>query len=66
LDRVLIGTWFNKNKGFKNEINYIIDLENYPCYHYPHHSNQALSSCTCELGYTEITLDFFKKYILNE
>jgi len=69
-DRNLIGNWFNENTdvnpSMRLDIDYSKDLEGCPIYHYPRIWEGSCTSNEPHRGYTEITLEQFKKYVLKQ
>jgi hypothetical protein len=69
-DRNLIGNWFNENTdvnpSMRRKIDYSKDLEGCPIYHYPRIWEGSCTSTEPHEGYTEITLEQFKKYVLKQ
>lgn len=66
----IIGKWFNKNSNVPAEhrsfVDYCTDL-NYRSYlHYPKCFSGSCTSTEVQKGYTEITFEQFKKYVLKE
>jgi hypothetical protein len=69
-DRDLIGNWFNENTdvnpSMRVSIDYSRDLEGCPIYHHPRIWEGSCTSNEPHRGYTEITLEQFKKYVLKQ
>ena len=66
----IIGEWFNKNSDVPAEhrsfVDYCTDLNNFPYLHYPEYSLGSCVSKEVQKGYTEITFEQFKKYVMKE
>ena len=66
----IIGEWFNKNSDVPAEhrsfVDYCTDLNNFPYLHYPKYSLGSCVSKEVQKGYTEITFEQFKKYVMKE
>ena len=66
----IIGEWFNKNSDVPVEhrslVDYCTDLNNLPYLHYPKCFSASCLSKEVQKGYTEITFEQFKKYVMKE
>jgi len=66
----IIGEWFNKNSDVPAEhrsfVDYCTDLNHSPYLHYPKCFSGSCVSAAAQKGYTEITFEQFKKYVMKE
>jgi len=66
----VIGGWFNENSDValkdRRAVDYVVDLMNHPYLHFPKAYSGSCTNNKPVSGYTEITFEQFKKYVIGE